>query len=102
MKLFDIIPQSPGLALDTPSLKYLVVSVNGETPIVVKKDQPLSLFEGDSINVSHIESNYERGLSLDVLGYGDLNDYRKDLKIFRDTAMIVIQKRNRRGKEEQD
>jgi len=89
MKRFGIIPQSPGLILDTPSLKYLVVSINGQTPIVVKDKKNLELVRGDSINVSHIEANYERGMSLDILGYGDLNDYRKDFEIFRNTSIIV-------------
>ena len=88
-RLFEIIPESPGLELDPPVLKYLVVSVNGQTPIVAKRNQPLKMRTGDSINVSHIESNYERGLSLDILGYGDLNDYRQEFVIFRDTSIIV-------------
>ena len=89
MEEFDIIPHSPGLALDSPILKYIVVSINGETPIVIKKDESLVLPKGATIHVSHIESNYERGLSLDILGYGDLNDYRKDFEIFRDTTMLI-------------
>jgi hypothetical protein len=89
MKLFNIIPQSPGLFLDPPLLKYLVVVVNGQVPIVIKKNQPLKLVKGDAISVSHIESNYERGLSLDILGYGDLNDYRREFKILRNTSIIV-------------
>jgi hypothetical protein len=28
-------------------------------------------------------------MSLDILGYGDLNDYRKDFEIFRNTSIIV-------------
>jgi len=89
MKRFNIIPQSPGLAMASPSLKYLIVSINGKTPIVAKEKKTLRLLAGDSINISHIEANYERGLSLDILGYGDLNDYRKDFQIFRDTSIIV-------------
>ena len=88
-KLFDIIPESPGLVLDPAALKYLVVSINGETPIVVNEKQTLQLAAGDSINVTHIEANYERGLSLDILGYGGVNDYRKDFSIFRNTTIIV-------------
>jgi hypothetical protein len=88
-RLFGIIPESPGLILDSPVLKYLVVSVNGRTPILVQENQTLQLERGDSINVTHIESNYERGLSLDILGYGGLNDYRKDFAIFRNTTLIV-------------
>lgn len=87
--LFGIIPESPGLVLDPPLLKYLVVAVNGQIPIVIKENQTLELRAGDSIQVSHIESNYERGLSLDILGYGDLNDYRREFVIFRNTSIIV-------------
>ncbi|MBN1102730.1 MAG: hypothetical protein JXL84_04860 [Deltaproteobacteria bacterium] len=89
MKLFDIVPESPGLVLDPPEFKYLVVSINGRTPIVIKNGEALGLRSGDTINVSHIESNYERGLSLDILAIGDLNDYRKDFTIVKDTTMIV-------------
>jgi hypothetical protein len=89
MKLFGIIPESPGLVLDPPLLKYLVVSINGHTPIVVDANRSLEIRRGDSINVTHIEANYERGLSLDILGYGGINDYRKDFVIHRDTSLIV-------------
>ncbi len=89
MEEFGIIPQSPGVTLDAPSLKYLVISVNNKIPIVIKKDERLNIAKGDTINISHIESNYERGLSLDILGFGDINDYRKDITIHKDTVMIV-------------
>jgi len=89
MKHFGIVPESPGLILDPPELKYLVVSINGRIPIVIKENQAIILRAGDQIHVSHIEANYERGLSLDILGYGSLNDYRKDFSIFRDTTLIV-------------
>lgn len=88
-KLFDIIPESPGLVLDPAVLKYLVVTINGQTPIVINDKQTLQLAAGDSIRVTHIESNYERGLSLDILGHGGVNDYRKDFSIFRNTTLIV-------------
>ncbi|MBW2064535.1 MAG: hypothetical protein JRJ03_06330 [Deltaproteobacteria bacterium] len=89
MRHFGIVPESPGLILDPPELKYLVVSINGRVPIVIKKNQAIRLQAGDRIHVSHIEANYERGLSLDILGYGGLNDYRKDFSIMRDTFLIV-------------
>lgn len=88
-KLFGIVPESPGLVLDPPVLKYLVISINGRTPIVVKDRESLTLAPGDRIRVTHIESNYERGMSLDILGHGDLNDFRKDFPIVRDTRIIV-------------
>ena len=88
-RVFGIVPESPSLDPDPPILKYLVVSVNGQIPIVIKVNQTLELQAGDSIHVSHIESNYERGLSLDILGYGDLNDYRREFVVFRNTSIIV-------------
>ncbi len=89
MKHFGIIPESPGLNLDPPVLKYLVVAINGQTPIVVQPNQALELRAGDMITVTHIEANYERGFSLDILGYGGVNDLGKDYAIFRDTSILV-------------
>jgi len=89
MKSFGIIPESPGLNLDPPVLKYLVVAVNNQTPIVVGNNQALELRAGDMISVTHIEANYERGFSLDILGYGGVNDLGKDYAIFRDTSILV-------------
>lgn len=89
MRHFGIIPESPGLNPDPPVLKYLVVAINGQTPIVVEGHQILELREGDLISVAHIEANYERGLSLDIVGYGGVNDLGKDYAIFRDTSILV-------------
>jgi len=89
MKLFGIIPEQPGLFLDPPELKYLVVSINGQIPIVIKDKQPLDITAGDTINIAHVEANYERGLSVDILGYGSLNDFRKDFSIYRDTSLVI-------------
>jgi hypothetical protein len=89
MKHFGIVPESPGLNLEPPHLKYLVISINGLTPIVIEPTQQIVLHSGDSINVTHIEANYDRGLSVDLLGHGDLNDFRKDFMIFKDTSLII-------------
>ena len=89
MRVFGIVPESPGLVLDPPSLKYVVVSVNGQIPIVLKDSESLVISPGDTINVTHVESNYERGLSLDILGCGDLSDIHKDFRIDRNTSIII-------------
>ena len=96
-KLFDIVPESPRFVLDPPVLKYLVVSLNGQRPIVVNTKTALNLQAGDTMKVTHIESNYERGLSIDILGYGGLNDFRKDFVIFRNTTLIVRKDNHRFG-----
>jgi len=89
MKYFGIIPESPALMLDPPVLQYLIVSINNQNPIVIRKDQPLEIAAGDNIKIMHIEANYERGLSLDILGYGDLNDYDQEFKISKNTTLVV-------------
>ncbi len=89
MRVFGIVPESPGLVLDPPSLKYVVVSVNGQIPIVLKDSESLVVSPGDTINVTHVEANYERGLSLDILGCGDLSDIHKDFRIDRNTSIII-------------
>jgi hypothetical protein len=88
-EIFGIIPESPGLDLESPVLNYLVVSLNGQIPIVVKQNQTLQMKAGDAVHISHIESNYERGLSLDILGHGGVNDYRREFVIFKDTSILV-------------
>ncbi len=89
MKLFGIIPEQPGLFLDPPELKYLIVSINGQIPIVIKNRQTLNIMAGDKIKIAHVEANYDRGLSVDILGYGSLNDFRKDFSIYKDTSLII-------------
>jgi hypothetical protein len=89
MNFFGIIPEQPPLFLDPPGLKYLVVSINGQVPIMIKDQETLTIAPGDTVNVAHVEANYERGLSVDILGYGSLNDFREDISIHKDTKLLI-------------
>ena len=89
MDKFDIIPETPGLKLDKPVLDYMIISVNGSFPIVVKNQQTLHINSGDIIIISHIETNYERGLSADVIGYGSIRDVRKKIRITGPTRIVA-------------
>lgn len=89
MELFEIIPETPGVYLDKPYLKSIVVSVNDSMPIVIEDKQTLSINSGDTIKILHIEGNYKRGLSADILGYGTINDMRKPVKIMSPTRIII-------------
>ena len=91
MELLDIVPEMPGINLDNPELKYLIISVNNALPIAVKNQQTLYINPGDTVTISHIESNYKRGLSADIIGYGAINDTRKEIKI-KGSARIVVRK----------
>ncbi len=56
---------------------------------MVKKNQAVDIMAGDTINIVHVEANYQRGLSVDILGYGSLNDFKKDFSIYKNTTMII-------------
>jgi len=89
MDEFGIIPENPKVALDTPRLKYLVVSLNGSQNMVAKDGDEIRVKKGERIRVSQIEANYERGLNVDILGAGTANDYQKEIEIQESTKAIV-------------
>lgn len=89
MEKFDIIPETPGLNLDKPMLDYLVISINNSLPIVVKNQETLHINSGDNIMISHVEANYKRGLSADVIDYGSIRDMRKKIRITGPTRIVA-------------
>ena len=91
MELFGLIPEQPRIYLEKPRLNYLVVAINNNIPVAVPDGESLILNPGDYIEVIHVESNYDRGLSVDILGLGTINDFRQQFKITRPT-FIVAQK----------
>lgn len=87
---FGIVPENPKLALDNPVLKYLIVSINGTTPIVVTSQDLLKVQKGDRIRIVHIESNYSRGLMAQIKGSGSLvNHLDRDITVTPDMAIQV-------------
>ncbi len=86
---FGIIPDNPKIYLDNPFLKYLIVSINGRTPIVVSGNDSLKVREGDNVRIVHIESNYSRGLTARIKGAGGFNDLNEELKLIKDTVIHV-------------
>ncbi len=89
MELLNIVPETPGVDLKKPELKYMVISVNGSVPMVVMKGQHLQVEPNDSVEVLDMEVNYERGLSVDIVGLGSrLNDMGKKIRIEQETRII--------------
>jgi hypothetical protein len=86
---FGIIPDNPKIYLDNPFLKYLIVSINGRTPIVVSGNDALKVREGDNVRIVHIESNYSRGLTARIKGAGGFNDLNEEVKLTKDTVVQV-------------
>jgi len=94
MKLYDIVPEAPTIFLEKPKMEYVVVTVNDE-PKIVENGSSIVVHEGDICEVTHVEANYDRGISCDILGYGDFNDYRKKIELKSDTV-IVFRKDNQK------
>jgi hypothetical protein len=85
-----ILPENPKIYLENPFLKFLVVSVNGLTPIVINGNDMLKVNAGDTIRIVHVESNYSRGLSASVKGFGrSFNDVNEEIQVTDNTSIIV-------------
>lgn len=85
-----IVPDNPRMYLETPHLKYLIVSINRRTPTVVNGQDVLKVHRGDSVRIVHIESNYSRGLTARVRGSASrLNDLGKEITISRNSRIEV-------------
>lgn len=84
-----IVAETPAIKLAPPKLEYLVVMVNNLLPVALKNNETLHIHPGDAIRVSHISANYERGLSVDIIGYGALNDMRRDVHVKEPTEIVV-------------
>jgi IMP cyclohydrolase len=87
---FGIIPETPKIYLENPVLKYVIVSINGRTPIVVNGNDVLKVHEGDNIRIVHIEANYSRGLTARVKGQGkSFNDLNLEVNVTENTSIQI-------------
>jgi hypothetical protein len=85
-----IVVENPKISIETPVLKYLIVSINGSTPVAVKDGDTLEVRRGDSLRIVQVESNYNRGLTARIVGSGrGFNDVHQDLSIEKDTVVEV-------------
>lgn len=89
MDEFGIIPENPRVALDPPRLKYVILSVNGTQNIMARNGDVITIKRGDRINISQIEANYERGLSVDIINIGTANDLNKEFEINAATKALI-------------
>ena len=89
MELLGIVPETPGIYLDPPVMRYVVMAVNDNIPFAIPNGHTLRIREGDVVNISHIEANYKRGLVADILDHGTFNDMHKPIRINGPTQVIV-------------
>ncbi|UCC39412.1 MAG: hypothetical protein JSV96_16730 [Candidatus Aminicenantes bacterium] len=89
LRIFDIVPEIPGLYLEYPELEFIILAVNNANPIMIPNKETLYIRKNDEVEISHIEANYKRGLSADILGHGSENDFGTRLKIQEPTKIII-------------
>ncbi|MBF0608320.1 MAG: M14/M99 family metallopeptidase [Candidatus Magnetobacterium sp. LHC-1] len=87
MERFDIVPENPGIDLETPRLSYLVVSLNGRE-YLLHNTHEFRVKAGDRVRITAIEANYKRGLTVDVIGVGGSNDLNREFVV--DSALKAV------------
>lgn len=91
METFGLEPEQPRIYLEKPKLKYMVISVNNQIPVAIPDGETLFVNPDDTVEVIHVEANYDRGLSVDIQGMGTINDFHRPFKVQKPT-FIVAQK----------
>jgi hypothetical protein len=87
---FGMVLETPKIYVEDPDLKYLVVSVNNRTPIVVRGQDVLKVERGDVVKIIHVEANYPRGLTARYKGQtARMDDVGHDVKITENTLIEV-------------
>lgn len=88
MKKFGLIPELPNVYLKKPKLDFLLLNINNERKAIVDGEILRIPFKS-SIEILHIEANYERGLIADIVDFGNNNDTNKIYYIDKDTEILV-------------
>lgn len=87
----EFIFPSPDMKL--PVLNWVDFKKNGSDIIRVNSNTNLRLAPGDTIVMKEIFSNYDSGLSANILNWGTLNDMGKEF-VFETNTTILIKKNN--------
>ncbi len=89
LKLMGVEPEHPAIFFEPPKLIYLLVSINGSETKIVENNNTLHVNAGDVLRITHIESNYNRGITCDIIGVGSEQDYQKPITVLRPTSILV-------------
>lgn len=87
MKVMEIVPEQPRVMIVKPEMSEAVIKINGDTR-QVKPGATVDIDKGDIVEVVYVESNYTRGITCDILGYGSLNDMDKPINVSGSTKII--------------
>lgn len=88
MKQLGIVPEDTSINVMPPILKYMLVKVNGVYKLISKGDT-LFIPKKARLEIKIVETNYPRGVTADLLGYGSFNDIGKSIIVDRNTKIIL-------------
>lgn len=91
MREFGLEAEFPSSRVLHPILYWVEFLKNGKDVIRINGNTNLRLNPGDKISIKNIYSNYETGLSANILNWGSINDMDKEYE-FKGNATIVIKK----------
>ncbi len=89
MDEFGIVEDETEISLPEPLMEYLLISINDGPSVAVYNKEKLQIRKGDKIKIMHAEVNYERGVSVNMVGQGSINDLQKDFFINKKTDIVV-------------
>ncbi|MCP4219926.1 MAG: hypothetical protein GY765_35170, partial [bacterium] len=84
----------PSDRLKVPWLNWVELEKNGGARIRVNGNTNLRLAPGDSVVIKKISSNYEKGLSANILKWGTINDMGKKYVFKKGPPAIIVIKKN--------
>ncbi|MDR2884911.1 MAG: hypothetical protein LBV09_07365 [Deferribacteraceae bacterium] len=87
MKILDIVPENPPIFVAPAIFDSALITINGESQ-TVRNGDVIKVERGAIVSVKHIESNYTRGVSSDILGFGNLNDTDREIPVTFDTKVV--------------
>lgn len=88
-KLMGVEPEHPAVLFEPPKLIYLLVSINNTETKLIENNGSIKVNVGDVLRITHIESNYNRGITCDVVGIGTEQDFQKPILIQGPTSIVV-------------
>lgn len=94
LKIMGVEPEHPAIIFEPPRLIYLLLAINDQEPRLAENNSTVLIKPNDKVKVVHIESNYGRGLSCDIIGLGSDQDFQKPF-IIRQPTSIIVRKDNK-------
>lgn len=91
LREFDLEFIFPAPDVEVPLLYWVEFLKNGKDIIRVNGNTNLRLAPGDRLELLNIYANYQTGLSADILGWGTLNDVKKEYS-YRTPTVIEVKK----------